>query len=350
MSELNHLRFYTRELKRHLPRHYFQPVPSRLLWLIPHGAVILLGMWAIITFQLPFIANLGISVAIGSSFAALGFLAHEVLHGSVVKTPWLRDTIGAICFAQFNLGPKLWRKWHNVEHHGHTQHAGDDPDAMGTLEQYRDRPELRFLYAIAPWMRSLLTFVSFTFWFSYHGLEMLKRYRKDFHGKDRLYLYLQYALPLSLWIALLIWIGPAKFTFVYIIPLLISNFTVMSYIATNHLLNPLTPINDPLANSLTVTKPRWMDVLHFNFSHHTEHHIFPSMNPKFAPKVKALAKQFWGDRYNEMPHWKSLLSIWKTPRLYRDDSLLADPKRELAYPTLGHGLDPDNLRPIPFKE
>lgn len=348
MNHLNHLRFYTRELKQRLPREYFQPVPTRLLWLIPHLAIIVLGMWAILAHNLPFWANLGISLLIGSSFSALGFLAHEVLHGSVVKTAWLRDTVGGICFASFCLGPKLWRKWHNVEHHGHTQHEEDDPDAMGTLEQYRERKSLQFLYGIAPWLRSLVTFLAFGVWFTLHAFQMLLRFEKEFRGKDRFYVWLQFVLPVLGWCALLIWAGPAKFVYLYLIPVTVANFTVMSYIATNHLLNPLTPVNDPLANSLTVTKPRWVDALHFNFSHHTEHHIFPAMNPKFAPKVKALTKELWADRYNEMPHWKALLTLWKTPRLYRDDSQLADPKRQIAYPVVGRGLDPDNVQGIPF--
>lgn len=350
MSELNHLRYYTRELKQHLPREYFKPVPTRLLWLIPHLGVIAYCMWAVIALQLPWYANLGISLLLGASYSALGFLAHEVLHGSVVKTAWLRDTVGAFCFAQFSLGPKLWRKWHNVEHHGHTQHEEDDPDAMGTLEQYRERKALRLMYAVAPWLRSLVTFIAFGFWFSYHSFEMLLRFQKEFRGRERLALYAQFVLPTLGWIALFALVGPAKFVYIYIIPVMIANFTVMSYIATNHLLNPLTPVNDPLANSLTVSKPRWVDVLHFNFSHHTEHHIFPSMNPKFAPRVKALSKEFWPDRYNDMPHWKALLTLWKTPRLYRDDSQLADPKRQLAYPVVGRGLNPDEVKGVPYQE
>ena len=315
--------------------------------MIPHLAVIVVAMVCIVRYDLPFWLDLAASLVIGSSFAALGFLGHEILHGSVVKNSFLRDTVGALCFAQFTLGPKLWRKWHNVEHHGHTQFE-DDPDAMGTLEDYRERPALQVLYKLAPWLRSFLTFASFTFWFWFHAVLMLVRFAREFSPRDRIVAVAQFLLPAAGWCALLVWIGPGNFIYAYIIPFLVANFIVMSYIATNHLLNPLTPVNDPLANSLTVTKPRWLDVMHFNFSHHTEHHIFPSMNPKYAPKVKALAKEMWPERYNEMPHWKALLTLWRTPRLYRENYELADPGRQMVYPALGHGLDPDNVRGIPF--
>lgn len=347
MVQLQHLREYTRELKRRLPRHYFKPVPARALWILPHLLAVFGGVWLILRFD-GFLVKAAASLLIGMAFASLGFLAHEILHGSVVRTPLLRDILGGLCFFPFSLGPKLWRKWHNVEHHGHTQHGEDDPDAMGTLEDYRERPALRALYAIAPWLRSLLTFAAFTFWFSFHSFEMFRRYLPEFRGRERLVVVGQLLVPLGAWSLLLLWIGPADFLFAYVVPLLLANFVVMSYIATNHLLNPLTPINDPLANSLTVETGRFIDVLHFNFSHHTEHHLFPAMNPKYAPKVKALAKELWPDRYHSMPHWKALATLWRTPRLYRDESHLADPRRGLAYPVVGRGLDPDRIEPRPF--
>lgn len=340
-----HLRDYTRELKQRLPRKYFEPVASRLFWLIPNIALVVAGILLITLYDFHLLVKLAISVVMGSSLASLGFLGHEVLHGSVVKNRTLRDLVGTICFAQFNLGPKVWRRWHNVEHHGHTQ-GEQDPDAMGTLEDYKNRPALRALFAIAPWLRSLITFVAFTFWFSFHSFLMFLRFAPTFpKRKDRIIAVVQFLLPLSLWIGLLVLIGPGNFLFAYVIPVLVANFIVMSYIATNHMLNPLTPVNDPLANSLTVTKWKWMDILHLNFSFHTEHHIFPSMNPKYAPKVKALAKELWPDRYHEMPHWKALVALWRTPRLYHEHgNELADPKRELAFPVLGQGLDPQDMK------
>lgn len=344
MEDLMHLREYTRELKKRLPKEYFDPTPSRLLWVIPHLALAISGIAAVVVLPLHAALQGLIAVVIGLSLSSLGFLGHEILHGTVVRNPRLRDFLGAICFAQFNLGPKLWRKWHNVDHHGNTQHEHEDPDSMGTLSDYFERPALRLFYAIAPWMRSLLTFLSFTFWFSVHSFQMLLRYSREFGPRDRAVLIGQFLGPALVWVALLAWMGPAKFVFAYVIPVMIANFVVMSYIATNHLLNPLTPVNDPLANSLTVTAPRWVDLLHLNFSHHTEHHIFPSMNPKYAPHVKALTKKLWPDRYNEMPHWKALLTIWRTPRLYREHTMLVDPVRQLEYPSLGNGLNPDDVR------
>lgn len=345
-NALHDMAFYARELKKRLPPHVFRPVPARLLWMVPHLAVIASGIIVIALVRLHVAWYLVIGVAIGLSYACLGFVGHEILHGSVVRNRWLRDFFGGICMAAFNVGPLVWRRWHNTEHHAHTQEAGVDPDAMGTLEDYRERFGLRVLYRLAPWLRSLVTFMSFAIWFSVHGFLMFVRFLPQFRPRQRAMALAQLAGPLTLWLGLLLLLGPVKWTFAYVVPLLVANFVVMSYIATNHLLNPLTDVNDPLSNSLTVLTPRWVDVWHLNFSHHTEHHIFPMMSARYAPQVKRLAQQLWPDRYNAMPHWKALLTLWRTPRLYRDDSTLVDPHRNLAYPVLGRGLDPDDVRPL----
>lgn len=347
MPDLMHLRVYTKELKRRLPKEYFEPVPTRALWIIPHVAIVVLGITTIALWAPSIWVKLACTLLIGHSFASLGFLAHEILHGAVVKNARLRDFLGGICFLQFNLGAKLWRKWHNVEHHGHTQHDHDDPDAMGTLESLRERPALRSFYRIAPWLRSLFTFISFTFWFSLHNFIMWRRFLPEFKKSERPAVIAQFVLPVLLWTSLLVILGPVNWIFAYLIPVLMANFIVMSYIATNHLLNPLTQVNDPLANSLTVRVPKLVDMLHFNFSLHTEHHIFPNMNPKYMPKVREMILQLWPDRYNEMPHWKALRALWKTPRLYRDhqESPLVDPVRNYTFATVGRGMDPDRMKP-----
>ncbi len=297
----------------------------------------------------PWPVRLLLSLLIGLSFVSLGFLGHEILHGSVVASHRWQDVLGGLCLFPFSIGPELWRHWHNRMHHGHTQVPTTDPDAMGTVDDYRHRPAVRWFYRLHPAVRGVLQALGLFIWFSYHGLAVLIRYAPAFPWRRRLLVLGQFAVPVIAWVGLLLLVGPHHFTYLYLIPLLVANFGVMSYIASNHQLNPLTPVNDPLANSLTVRVPRWVDVLHLNFSHHVEHHIFPSMSPRYAPRVREVARRLWPDRYQEMPHWRALLTIWRTPRLYAGGTLLADPHRGRGYPTLGNGLDPRRLvaQPLP---
>lgn len=343
MRELRTMGWYAQQIAPYLPAEAFKPVPRRLWGGVAYLALALGAIAAIARFELHPLACVGLSVVIGQSFAGLGFLGHEILHGTVVKNGRLRDFLGAIAFAQFSLSPKLWRKWHNMEHHAHTQDEETDPDAMGTLEQFYRRPGLRWLYRLHPSVRAFISFTAFLLFFSVFCLKMLRRYYPEFRPGEKRVVLAQTLWPWAMWLGLLGVLGPAKWFFAYLLPLMLANFLVIAYISTNHQLSPLTDVNDPLANSLTVRVPRWMDVLHLNFSHHVEHHVFPGMNPKFAPLVAAQLRQRFTDQYHEMGFGRALAALWKTPRLYKDHVDLVDPVRGVVYGSLGHGLTPGRV-------
>ncbi|QHE51859.1 acyl-CoA desaturase [Pontibacillus sp. HMF3514] len=344
MKELHSFSWYAKHVKKHLPKDAFKPVPARLFGglaylLITVASFLLIGL---LNFH-PLI-NLLFSVVIGFSFAGLGFLGHEILHGTVVRKPWLRDILGAIAFFPLTTGPKLWRKWHNMEHHVHTQHEENDPDAWPTLEKISKMKAFRWVYRLPFSVRAFFSFASLTVQFTAHSMKMFTMYIKEFKPKTQPKVWLQIALPWATWISLIFVMGLEKWVFAFLIPLLIANFIVMAYISTNHRLNPLVPVNDPLANSLTVTVPKWVDVIHFNFSYHTEHHLFPGMSPKYYPLVKKHIKEMWPERYHEMPMGKALKALWNTPRVYFENYELVDPNQGAMYGSLGYGLDPDNVK------
>jgi fatty acid desaturase len=85
----------------------------------------------------------------------------------------------------------------------------------------------------------------------------------------------------------------------------------MLYVFTNHFLNPLCEHSDPLVGSTSVIVPRWMDWLHDNFSYHTEHHVFPGMNPRYYPEVSRLLQKHFPDRYNRVPFGEAWRRIWQ---------------------------------------
>jgi fatty acid desaturase len=91
------------------------------------------------------------------------------------------------------------------------------------------------------------------------------------------------------------------------VPHIIASASVMSYIFTNHFLNPVSETYDPLAQTTSVTVPRLMDRIHEHFSLHTEHHLFPGMNSDFYPLVTLALEKYFPERYNRM----SLVSAWK---------------------------------------
>lgn len=343
MKELKTFAWYAARVSPELPKEAFQPVPARLLGGLAYLIVIIASILTISLFELSPLVYVALAFILGFSYASMGFLGHEVLHGTVVRTPWLRNLLGAIFFWPLCTGPRLWRKWHNLEHHVHTQDEAKDPDAWPTAIKASKYFIIRWAYKLPLPVRSCFGFLFLSFQFSLHSLNMFKLYIKQFSLKNRSILIFQLLLPWASWIALLFLIGPMKWFFAFLLPLMIANVIVMGYISTNHRLNPLVDVNDPLANCLTVTVPKWVDVLNFNFSYHTEHHLFPGMNSKYYPLVKAEILKKWPDRYHEMPLSKALLTLWKTPRVYHDKKELLDPKSNVVYSTLGNGLNPEKV-------
>lgn len=341
--ELHTFGWYAARLSPHLSKDMFKPVPGRLWGGVAYLAVIIGGLLAIGFLNWVWL-NVVISLILGFSFAAMGFLGHEILHGTVVRTPWLRNLFGAIAFMPLSIGPRLWRKWHNMNHHLHTQDEDNDPDSWPSMKYLAKSTFLRRVYKLPHWIRALTTFVGLTLTFTLHSTRMFFLYINDFKRQKRPLVWVQFFVPWIFWGGLLFWLGPLKLLFAFVIPLLIANFIVMCYISTNHRLNPQVPVNDPLANSLTVTVPKWVDVLHFNFSYHTEHHIFPGMNSKYYPKVKQLLKSKWPSRYHEMPMTQALITLWKTPRVYYKNRDLVDPRRGEVYGSLGNGLNPADVK------
>jgi fatty acid desaturase len=138
----------------------------------------------------------------------------------------------------------------------------------------------------------------------------------------------------ALWTGVALWVGPMVFLMVYVLPLMIANSIVMAYILTNHSLSPLTKVNDPLVNSLSVTVPRFVDWLTMNFGFHVEHHIFPWMSTRHAREVRTLIQQRWPERYQSMPLHKALWALFRTARVYKDETTLIDPKTGKQWRTL----------------
>jgi fatty acid desaturase len=91
------------------------------------------------------------------------------------------------------------------------------------------------------------------------------------------------------WTAYL-WAGP--------VAVLVASAVIMLYVFTNHFLDPTTSQPEPMLGTTSVRVPRWMDLLHGNFSHHVEHHLFPAMSSRHFPLVRAAILAEFPERYN----------------------------------------------------
>jgi fatty acid desaturase len=338
---------YANAVRRHLPPDAFAPAPSRLLWLLLHASIVVAGITSIVAALGPagspvlgawrwLVASL-LALVVGQSFAGMAFVAHEVLHGSVIRHPRLRYLAGSVAFAPFCISARHWIAWHNRTHHGHTMEAGVDPDAFPTLVEYRTRRVVRFGDRLALGYGRIRGLAVLAVGLSIQSLTVLARLSRQRGYLDRKEHRLAVAETLAMaagWALLGILIGPLAFLFAFVFPLMIANAVVMAYIMSNHSLSPLTDVNDPLLNTLSVTTPRILEVLHLDFGLHVEHHLFPSMSPRYAGAVRdALVAQF-PDRYQSMPLWQALLQLFGSPRVYKDATTLVDPRNGAEWRTL----------------
>ena len=327
---------YVRELRPRLRRGVFRPARSRLWWLPAHLAIIALCMSALARHWLPWLAAPLLSLLIGLSFAGLTFLGHETLHGAIVRGPRLRYLVGYIGFLPFVVSPRLWLAWHNRVHHGNTQLEGQDPDAYPTLREYRQSRAIRLATRIAPGLGRLRGASTPLIGFSVQSLHMLldARRRAFLSPRQHLYAIAETALGVALWTALAIFTGGLVFVFAFVLPLLVANAVVMSFILTNHSLSPLTRGNDPLLNSLSVTTPRLVEWLTLGFGYHVEHHLFPAMSARHAPEVRALLLVHYPGRYQSMPLCRATLALHTSARVYKDATTLIDPNSGREWPVL----------------
>jgi fatty acid desaturase len=326
---------YARELKSALPAQAFQPARSRVLWLPVHLAVITLGTACLAAGWVPWLLAPLVSLLIGGSFAGATFLAHETLHGAVVRGRALRRIIGAIGFLPFMVSPRLWIAWHNRVHHGHANRPGVDPDAYPTLAAYEKSWTLRVLTDhLGPGHERPAGVLSLLIGFSVQSAHVLVERRHYLPERERRWALLESALAAGFWLTLALVIGGLPFLFAFVLPLLVANVVVMSFILTNHSLRPHTEVNDPLVNSLSVKLPRALELLTLNFGYHVEHHVFPWMSSRHAPALRALLLARFPERYQSLPLFRALLALHRTGRVYKDDTTLLDAPSGKEWPTL----------------
>jgi len=328
---------YAREIRPVLRPGVFAPAHSRLLWLPIHLAVIGLLTTVLARHLVSWWLAPLLSVIIGISFAGLTFLGHETLHGAVVRQRHVRRLVGFLGFLPFMVSPRLWIAWHNQVHHGNTNRPGVDPDAYPTLDEYGQSRSVRIATDYgAPGRRRLRGVLSLLIGFTVQSSHMLivAGKRSYLSPREHAKAVGETLFGIALWSALALVIGPAPFLFAFGLPLVVANSIVMAFILTNHSLSPLTGENDALANSLSVTTPRFVEWLTLGFGFHVEHHIFAAMSTRHAPEVRAALRARYPGQYQSMPLGRALLALHHSARVYKDATTLIDPRSGREWPAL----------------
>ncbi|MFN0253422.1 MAG: fatty acid desaturase family protein [Kofleriaceae bacterium] len=335
--ELRTIATYASAVRPELPPETFKPAVSRLLWLPVHASLIATIAWALVAGYVPAPLWPVASIVIGCCLAGLVFLGHELMHGGVVRGKTPIRIFGFVCLLPFTLSPTLWTAWHNRVHHNHCAQPGKDPDLYPTLIEYETQRAARIMadhFGLG--RRRLLSLLSLFFGFTGQSQQMLWKAREKgilSPGLHRRAL-LEFALGVTFWVAVAVVVGFVPFIFIYLLPLVVANSIVMMFIMTNHNLSPLTAINDPLVNSLSVTLPRPLEFLTLDFGYHVEHHLFPTLSTRHGRTIRAKLREKFPHHYQSMRLTSALAELYRTARVYKDDVTLVDPPSGNTFSTL----------------
>lgn len=317
------------KIRAEFPAEIFVPRPASSLLAIPVVGLIIAGSATLVGVAPPWYLAIPCSILIGLMYGSLTFLGHEIAHGASIRPGRLRTLIMYLSFAIYCISPRLWQVWHNRAHHAHTNIEDRDPDNFGTLRQFeRDGWWPRLMVKFAPGSGHFTSALYLCLFFTLQGQGVLWSKSKSFPDFCRLRrrrAILDSAAMAGFWISVGVLAGPRGALLVVVIPMLVSNFVVMSYIVTNHMLCPMAPGRDTLRTTMSVTAHKILDVLHLHFSHHLEHHLFPAMCNRYYPLVRQSLRRHLGDRYLAPPHWRVLLEVVRTPRVYDGPESLIDP-------------------------
>ena len=328
-------------LRRELPQAAFSARPLRALWLVPLVAVAAMGTWTLAQPDSQLVVLIAALVVVGNVYAAMLLLAHEIMHGAVVRVRWLQHLLAWIGLAPFLIPPTLWRTWHNEVHHGHANERERDPDTFACESSYASSWTSRVILRAIPGSGGVASFVFPLVWFCAHGqivLWFLSTRMSGFERLDRNRCKRELAITAIAWLALAAWLGPRGAAVAILAPMAVGNCILMSYIATNHLLRPLGEKTDALLGAMSVATPAPFDRLHFRFSHHVEHHLFPAMSGRDLPLVRAWLLRHAVDRFVCVSHPRAIRALYATPRTYRDLATLVDPRRPERAPIDLHVL------------
>ena len=308
------------KIRAELPAEAFLKKPRRALVVIPLLGCIVVGSITLLRVPLPWYIAFIISLLIGNLYGSLIMLAHEIGHGATVRSRQLQDMCLYCAGWIYCLSPHLWRIWHNQVHHPHPNIEGRDPDSSSSVEEFNRRTPMKRLFTkFAPGSGHGLSIIYLFVAFTFHVQAVLWIYSKRMPGFERLKrrrAVFESSCMALFWILVCIVTGLKGTLFVVLIPMLAANFIIMSYIFTNHMLRPLTDTREVLNTTMSVTTNKFLDLIHFNFSYHVEHHLFPAMCSSYYPLVRQSLQHHAKGYYMAPPHWWALLVLFRVPRLY----------------------------------
>ncbi|MBD1926885.1 fatty acid desaturase [Trichocoleus sp. FACHB-90] len=334
---------YAKKLRPLLPDAAFAPDPNKLFILLINVAILILGWaiaskldrWSVYLLWL----YLPLSLVMGNSVIILLFSSHDLMHGSAIRNSRLMRLVSFLGLTIMWMPPTLWKAVHNRVHHNNTNSLKDpdrnylyqQPDTWGKWIQNLFVPSTEvnpLWFAVgmtSAWLVHTFRNLTSVVLFNNESVDYVPAAFKV-SGKDRQVIAWEFLLILGIHMSIMAYLdfNPIKLLLSYFLPLAIGYAGVMFYIYTNHMICEMTSVNDPLMNSVSLRVPKIFDLLHLNFSYHTEHHIFPALNSDYYPMVQNLLMIHYPQQHNLLDAGEAWRLLLQTPRHYKDETTFID--------------------------
>jgi fatty acid desaturase len=327
---------YIRAVRPTLPSETLRPHAGTLLPVAIHMTVVAACIVAA-RYTAPVYWPL-LGIVAGLSRGSLSFLAHDVAHRSVVTHRYLLYPLEVVLWGLVFMPATVWRRLHHA-HHIHTN-AENDPERRW-LESELSNPAALVSAALLTPNRTLkynvlcmLYWVTWTFrhviavFYGENTKPSFAQAKPRYSTNDvlRIAFEVVFIVLAQVGIWKLVGHGLAYF-WVSIVPMLIASALVSWYFFTNHGLKPIGDGNDVLAATSSVTVPKFCDILHSNFSYHTEHHLFPAMNPKYYPLVREQLHRQFPEQFHCIPIGEAWTGLWNSAIGSVRSAVTAAPRR-----------------------
>ena len=249
--------------------------------------------------------------------AGIGFLGHDIAHGSVVAGEpamrfWTFWSLTAVLFVPYF----LWVRWHNAFHHRYSN-TPRDSDRLLREDEIGSGVASYPAYRIMNLFGFSLQYVAARLWRIVHG-------RKGWSDRKKRADMVSMVLVATLYGTALALLPARVFLPGVLLPVLVSLVTVSFYIQSNHFSRPITEKPEPVKGSADVSVPAVMDFFHSNFSRHTAHHLFPTVASRHYPWITERIATVFREDYRCVPFFASVWDNLTLPKIVRDGKYLVD--------------------------
>lgn len=332
---------YIREVRSLLPKEAFDADPGKLAWLAGYFVILITGYFLFRLSNNLFFYCL-LTCLLTHCLSCIGFLAHELSHNAIVKYKRSRYFLELVSWGINLIPTTVWDRVHNHTHHAQINTV-NDPDRLYMQCEKSAATKLytKIFYANKDFLKwnpmVLLHFIPYIFrnivaaFYPRNSKPVIVPYKPKYDRRQKLRIIGELGIIVLMQVAIFYAAGKSWTAFIFASPLsyVFTSAVFNTYIFTNHFLNPIADHSDPVLSTTTVEVPAILNRIHFNFAYHTEHHLFPSMNSDFYPRLSSILRNKYPDRYNYLTLKHAWKQLWKN-----DDFVSATVKREIIQATI----------------